>query len=267
VTALRLPWAFLVRDARIEASYKAGLVLRAASGLVTVLLFYFVAEVVRRVDDTSFQSYGGYFGFVVVGLAVLAYMGQGIGEMAGRTRESQASGVLELLVLSPARQPALLVSASLPGYVFGALTLTVFLLTAAALGVDFGGANVPFALLSLVVATASFVALGLFGAALVFVTKRGNPVAWAIRTSSMLLAGVLYPVEVLPQPLRALSEAVPLTYVLELERGALLLGQGFGELWQELAVLAGLTAVYLPLGLVACRAALRVARTDGNLTS
>jgi hypothetical protein len=55
--------------------------------------------------------------------------------------------------------------------------------------------------------------------------------------------------------------------VLELERGALLLGQGFGELWQELAVLAGLTAVYLPLGLVACRAALRVARTDGNLTS
>ena len=266
MTALRLPWAFLVRDARVEASYKAGLVLRVLGGLFTVLLFYFVAEVVRRVDDSSFQLFGGYFGFVVVGLAVLAYMTLGIGGVASGTRESQASGVLELLVLSPARHPALIVSASLPGYVFGALTLTVFLLTAAALGVDFGGANVPLALLSLVLATASFVALGLFAAALVFVTKRGNPVAWAIRTSSMLLAGVLYPVEVLPQPLRALSEAVPLTHALELERGALLLGQGLGELWQELTVLAGLTAVLFPLGLAACRLALRMARTDGSLT-
>ena len=267
MTALRLPWAFLVRDVLIEASYKAGLLLRILGGLFTVLLFYFVAEVIRRVSGAAFDEYGGFFAFVVVGLAFLAYMSGGVGNLASRTRQSQESGALELLVLSPARQPTLLVSASLPGYVFGLVTLTVFLLTAAALGVGFEGANVPVALLGLVVATASFVAVGLFAAALVFVTKRGNPVAWAIRTSSMLLAGVLYPIDVLPEPLRSLSYVVPLRYVLELERGSLLLGEGLGDLWQELVVLAGLTAVLFPLGLAACRIALRVARTDGSLTS
>jgi ABC-2 type transport system permease protein len=266
VSALRLPWAFIVRDVRVEASFKAGLLLRVFSGLFGVLLFYYVAEFVRRVADTSFEQYGGYFAFVVVGLAVFAYMSQGIGGIATSTRDAQASGALELLVLSPARSSTLLVSASMPGYVFGVLTLVVYLLTAAVLGVDFGGANVPVALLALVLATASFVALGLLAAAFLFATQRGNPVSWAVRVSSMLLAGVLYPVDVLPEPLRVLGQALPLTHALELERRSLLLGEGLAELWPTLLVLAGLTAVYFPLGLAACKLGLRLARTDGRLS-
>jgi ABC-2 type transport system permease protein len=266
VTALRLPWAFVVRDVRVEASFKAGLALRVLGGLFSVLLFYFVAEFLRRVSDASFADYGGYFAFVVVGLAVFAYMSQGIGSIATSTREAQASGALELLMLSPARFSTLLVSASTPGYVFGALTLGVYLLTAAALGVGFDGANVAVALLALLLATASFAALGLLSAAFVFVTQRGNPVTWIVRASSMMLAGVLYPTDALPEPLRALGQALPLTHALELERRSLLLGDGLAELWPQLLVLAGLTAILFPLGLAACKVAVRMARTDGKLS-
>ena len=78
------------------------------------------------------------------------------------------------------------------------MTLLAYLVAGAALGPTMSGADIPAALVSLVVMIPSFVALGLFAAALVFVTKRGNPVAWAIRAISVLLGGVLYPVAVLP---------------------------------------------------------------------
>jgi ABC-type multidrug transport system permease subunit len=99
----------------------------------------------------------------------------------------------------------------------------------------------------------------------VFVTARGNPASWAIRTASTVLGGVFYPVAVLPEGLRVLAQALPITHALELLRGSLLLGEGLGELWTSLAALAGITAVLLPLSLAACALALRVARGGGTL--
>src|SRR5215208_5511189 len=57
-----------------------------------------------------------------------------------------------------------------------------------------------------------------------------------------------------------------LTHALELLRRSLLNGEGFAQLWGELAILAGLTLVLLPLGLLACQLAIRIARTDGSLS-
>ena len=265
--APRLPWAFFLRDLRIEVSYKAGFAGRVVSALFSVALLYFLARVFRNSTASSLEGYGGsYFSFAVLGLAFLAYMTLGIGGIASSIRDSQMAGTLELMVLSPTRLSAVLVASSLPAYVFALLSVLVYLGAGSALGIDLSGANVPFALLSLLVATASFVALGLFAAGLVFLTKRGNPVAWAIRSASVVLAGVFYPVDVLPGTLRAIGQILPLTHALELMRRSLLNGEGAAELWQELAALAALVIVLLPLGLAACRLAVRIARTDGSLT-
>jgi ABC-2 type transport system permease protein len=266
VSTLRVANAFFVREARIELSYKSGFALKVGAGLMSVALFYFVARFVRNVAPTTFQEYGGYFSFVVVGLAVSAYMARGIGAIATAMRGYQAFGALEIMILSPTRLPTLLLSASFPAYVLGLVTLLAFLVAGAALGADLGGADVPAALVLLLVAIPSFVALGLFAAALVFVTRRGNPVAWAIRAVSVLLCGVLYPVAVLPGWLQPLSEAIPLTHAVEAARNTLLLGDGLGDVWPQLLALLALTAIYLPLGLLLCAWGLRVARTDGSLT-
>jgi ABC-2 type transport system permease protein len=265
IGALRLPFAFLLRDLRIEISFKAGLALRVASGLMTVVLFYFVARVIRNVSPASFEEYGGYFAFVVCGLAMATYLAQGIGEMASRIRESQAAGTLEMMVLSPTRFPALLLSASLPIYVLALVSLVAHFVAAGLLGVDFGGANIPAAALSLIVATPSFAALGLFAVAPALVTQRGNPVSWVIRSVSVLLGGVLYPISVLPPALETMAQGIPITHAVDLMRGSLLLGEGVSDLWPELLTLVALTAVLLPLGLLACQLALRLARTDGSL--
>ena len=186
----------------------------------------FRRPVIRNVSPTAFAEYGGYFSYVIVGLALVAYMTRGIGAMASGMRDAQGSGSLEIMVLTPTRLPTLLVAMAFPAYVLGLITLVAYLAAGAVLGADFGNANVPAALVSLVVIVPSFIALSSFAAALVFVTRRGNPVAWALRAVSTLLGGVLYPVSVLPTWLQPIPEAIPLTHAVILARNSLLLGGG-----------------------------------------
>lgn len=266
MTALRVPWAFLVRDTHTELSYRTGLIQRVVLGVTGVTIFYFIAEVVRNRTSVHLAEYGGdYFAYVVVGLALFTYMGYGLGGLAGAVRSGQTSGALELMVLGRAPQPVLLLSAALPSFAFATLTLASFLLTAAAFGLDYGQADVPTALLSYVLAVGSFVGVALLTASLVIVTERGNPIGWFVRAASMILAGVFYPVALLPGPLEALAQALPLTHALEALRRSLLLGEGVADLWVPLTVLAAMTAVLIPTGLLACRLGLRLARTDGRL--
>ncbi len=136
MTAARVATAYLVRDLRVELSYRTGFLLKVGAGLMAVALFYFVARFVRNVAPTTFEEYGGYFSFVVVGLAVAAYMNRGIGEIAGEMRKSQAFGALEIMILSPTRLPTLLLSASFPPYIIGLVTLLAYLVAGAALGAD-----------------------------------------------------------------------------------------------------------------------------------
>ena len=71
---------------------------------------------------------------------------------------------------------------------------------------------------------------------------------------------------VLPGWLRAVGQALPLTHSLELLRRSLLLGEGPAQLGGELLALGLLTAVLLPLGLLACHLAITIARVDGSLS-
>jgi ABC-2 type transport system permease protein len=64
---------------------------------------------------------------------------------------------------------------------------------------------------------------------------------------SILLAGVFWPIEAVPDLLRPVSYFVPLTYAVEGCRSVMIRGWGVGEVWVELAVLAGLAAAMLLL--------------------
>ena len=56
LTWLRVPWAFVVRDFRIEVSYKAGFVLRVSAALVNVAIYYFIALVFGSVAAPYLQA-------------------------------------------------------------------------------------------------------------------------------------------------------------------------------------------------------------------
>ena len=111
---LRLLPAFLRRDLAIQLSYRADFWLQSVSVLVTLILFYYVAELV---DDGSLaadvEGDAGYFGFVVIGLALLRILTTGLNSFAMRLRNDQTSGTLEAVLASPVPAPmAILFSAA-----------------------------------------------------------------------------------------------------------------------------------------------------------
>jgi ABC-2 type transport system permease protein len=55
---------------------------------------------------------------------------------------------------------------------------------------------------------------------------------------SLLLSGMIFPIENMPRPLQVLSRIVPARYLVQGLRGVLLKGNGFAELWPNLVALA-----------------------------
>jgi ABC-2 type transport system permease protein len=91
---------------------------------------------------------------------------------------------------------------------------------------------------------------------------RAEASAWASANLVLVLAGIYYPISVLPGPVAALASAVPLTYFLDAYRTY----YGFaGEFSHPVATGLGLSAVYLALAHWSLVAAVQRARRTGQL--
>jgi ABC-2 type transport system permease protein len=258
---------FFLRDMRIALSYKAGFALGTMASIGSIAGLFFLGQAFGDAGASWLEPYGGsYFSFVIVGVALTNFMALGLGGLASKIREGQMMGTLELMLISPNRLAALLLSSTLWSHAYGSVSIALYFVVGAALGMDLSDANVPVALVSLLIATVSFNALGLLAASVVIVIKQGDPVNWLVGVASVLLAGVFYPRDVLPGWLQTAGNVLPLTHALELIRRSLLEGAGLDVLWPSFLALVTLTALYLPLGLFACHLAVRVAQTDGSLS-
>jgi ABC-2 type transport system permease protein len=263
--ALLVPGAFFERDRRIEASYRAGLLLRVASAAVTIGMFFFLGQVFDAAAPGLTDVGGSYFAFVLIGIVAQEFLGQSVGQFGGSLRESQTTGTLELMLLGRSRLATLVVSSTLWLHASAALGAIAYLLLGALLGVDLSRVNLLATAAGIVLMLVGFTGMGLLAGATVLLIKRGNPVGWALRGASVLLGGILYPVSVLPPVLQALGATLPMTHALVVLRGAMLEGAGVAELVVPLASLGVTSFGFLAVGLVAFAAAIRHGRIDGSL--
>ena len=263
--AVLVPRAFFRRDRRIEMSYRAGLLLRIASAVVTVGIFFFLSRTFDAAAPSLTAVGGSYFGFVLLGIVAQEFLGASVGNFGGAIRESQTTGTLELMLLGPSRLVTLLTSSTLWLHASAGFGALAYLVLGVLLGVDLSGMDVPAALLGLLIMIVGFTGMGFLAGATVLVIKRGNPVGWALRGASVVLGGTFYPIDVLPPFMQILGTLLPITHGLTVMRGAMLEGFGVVELAASLAALVIVSAFWLAVGLVAFEAAIRHARTDGSL--
>ena len=76
---------------------------------------------------------------------------------------------------------------------------------------------------------------------------------------------MIFPSKLLPHGIQWISGWLPMSWSLQVVRGALLKGQSFGELAGPIGRLAILTAVLVPAGLLGARVAIRKAKREGSL--
>src|SRR5207247_5648508 len=145
-------------------------------------------------------------------------------------------------------------------------TLAVLLLSLALFRLDLRGADIGAAAVVLAVSTFPLVGLGILASVLPLLSpERGEQMTVALQGVLLLASGVYYPVSVLPGPLRALAQVSPLTYTLDGIRATLIGGRGLAAIAGDLAVLAAMGIVLVPLGLATFGWAERRAKRLGLL--
>ena len=187
------------RDLLIELSYPFAQINRfLLVGLQGFLIFY-VARLVDNPDELARYS-GGFFEFVVVGVAVTNFASLGLHTFSERIMGEQRAGTLEILLAGPVRFITILVGSMVVPLCWALVELTA--LVGIGLGVVGTGLRpygilvaLPVLLLTLVV----FCGFGVLIAAIVILVKRGDPISGPLAQLTLLFSGGLVPIEVVPR--------------------------------------------------------------------
>jgi len=260
--------AFIRRDFLTQASYRLDFLMRIAGMLISVSIFYFISQILGTAVSPYLQRYGtDYFHFALLGVAFYPFIGLSANGLAGVVHNYQHKGTLEVLFLSPTPFLASLVMSTLWHYCW-AFAETLFYLLVAGLffhaHLDWNNLFVVVVVVLLIILANA--GLGLINASFVLVTKRTSPLARLLGLVTNLLAGVYYPIDVLPRWLQPFSRLLPATYSFDALRRTMLQSASLAELQTDLLALVGFIVVLLPLGLFAFRYAVQWAKTDGSLS-
>src|SRR6478609_7708889 len=97
----RVIGVFLRRDLAEGKLFRGAFVLDVAYGLVNLLLFFFISQVVHRPGAGAPVGTASYFDFVAVGLAYLLVVQATCTHLIAKVQQQQRSGTLESTVALP----------------------------------------------------------------------------------------------------------------------------------------------------------------------
>lgn len=159
-------------------------------------------------------------------------------------------GTMEILLVSPLKPTTIILSKAVPYLIVSALNVaSILTLSHFILEVPIAGNLLLIMLLSFVF-TFSALALGLLISS-VTQTQQTAMIASAmgLMLPSMLLSGLIFPIESMPAILQILSYIVPARWFIEALRDVMIKGLGFMAIWKQFAVLLGMTVFLLTLSI------------------
>ena len=159
-------------------------------------------------------------------------------------------GTMEVLLVSPVRPLMIIVAKVVPYLVMALLVLAIIIVVSTTiLDVPLQGSLWWILAVSLIYILLAL-SLGLFISNIAqtqFVALLVS--AMVLLLPTVMLSGMLFPVESMPTVLQWLSAIVPPRYYIEAMRKLMIMGVGIGEVWKDVAVLIGMTALLLVVSL------------------
>lgn len=258
-------WAIVRRDAILFASYRAQIVSQMVAPLLTLTIFYYVSHLLTA-KSASFDRYpGGYFGFVVIGLAIIQVLTTSLGLLPVTTRQELVSGTIERFLVS-AHGPVNSILGTLIFPMFMAFVTGTIMLMVAALIFGLGLANT--ALLAMPVAMLgafAFTPFALVLVSMVVVFKQTASATQFIVSGIAIVGGLYFPIALLPSWIRWTSEVQPFTPATDLLRHLLVNAPLVHPAAVELLKLVGFAALLFPAGVLLLRAAIRHGQRAGTI--
>jgi ABC-2 type transport system permease protein len=255
--------AVFERDLAMFTSYRTRFATTVLSTLVTLTLFYYVS---RLVTSPRTGSPDAYYAFVVVGIAVFSLLTSTLSMPIATLRSELLAGTFERMVVSPFG-PVWCIASLMLFPVALAFTLSVVSLAYATLafGLELRWPEVLAAIPVALLAAFAFAPFGLLMTAAVVVFKQTNAGATFIITGVTLLAGVYFPVTLLPGWIEWASSVQPFTPSVDLLRN-LLVGTPLPDsATLDVVKLIGFPAVLMPVSLFVLSRAVHESRRRGTI--
>ncbi len=231
------------RDLFIFLTYRTRLFTQVASMLFALTMFYYVSKLVR---PDAVGAHGRYYAFVVVGIVGMSVLTSAV-NIAEIVRMELMSGNFERILISPLGPVMGMISLAVFPIVYATVFAGGMLMLASAIfsvPVQMGG--IPPALLVGALGALAFASIGLLFVAGLLVSKSSLGSTWIVAGLGML-AGVYFPIKVLPQFTHWIPQVQPLTPAIDLLRHLLIGTRPLQPVWVELLKLGGFTAVLMPL--------------------
>ena len=159
-------------------------------------------------------------------------------------------GTMEVLLVSPVRPLMVIIAKAVPYLLLAfAILVTILLMARYVLGVPLAGS-----LFWIVVVSVIYILLALSLGLLISSVAQTQLVALLLSAMVLLmpvvmLSGMLFPVESMPDVLQWISAVVPPRYYIDAMRKLMIMGVGIGDVAREVAVLSGMTVLLLAIAL------------------
>jgi ABC-2 type transport system permease protein len=177
-------------------------------------------------------------------------------------------GTLEYTMMAPVRRSTHLLGAVAYAMVYG-LIHTAAILVAVVLffpDLSFEHANVGTIVGFMLLGSFSFTGIAMLAAILpLLYVERGAQMTFVLQSVLLLVSGVYYSIDVLPDWMQVISHLSPATYALDGVRKGLIDGAPLSALWGDIWPLLVMGTLFIPAGLWAFSAAERYAKRTGKL--
>ena len=202
---------------------------------------------------------------LLVGATIWAFLGIIFEFMTETVAWERWEGTIEYTFMAPLSRPVHLIGMGLFAIGYGVIRASLlFGVVAAFFGLHLHDANYAAALVVLMVASISFIGIGMMTAVLPLISpEKGTQLGFVAQGLMLVVSGVYYPVSVLPGWMQWISKISPATYALRANREQIL--HGTGVAWADVWPLLVLGLVSVPLGLLVFRTGERYAKKHGKL--
>src|SRR5262245_36325955 len=260
-------WAFVERQTNLWKRHWAWELVWLVYGVVNTLAVTFIATQLEAEGVVQGAQANDLVLFLLIGTLVWAYLSAILDDISLVVTWERWEGTIEHTLMAPVPRVAHLLGTA----VFGVLhafvrTSLVMLVALPFFDADFAGANWVTAIVVLLVGSMSLVGLGILAGVLPMVyPERGEQLSFMLQASILLISGVYYSVEILPQWLQVLSWFSPATYLLRGVRAGIIEGASLGDVTGELLALVVFAIVLVPVSIWVFSAAERWAKRTGRL--
>ncbi len=262
-----LAWAFFERQINLWKRYWCWELVWLVYGVVNTLAITFIAEQVGQDSIVGRNEINRLVMFLLIGTLVWAYLSAVLDDVSLVVGWERWEGTIEHTLMAPVPRVIHLLGMSVFGVAHAVLrTVLIFALAAPFFDINVANADWLAAFAVIAVGSVSVIGLAILAGILpLLYPERGPQMSFMVQAVVLLVSGVYYSVDVLPGWLQAVSYLSPATYMLDGIRGAMLDGQGIGEMTRILVMLLVFGVLLVPLSVAAFALAEKWAKITGRL--